>query len=639
MGERELADVACGQPAAVDVASSHVARLSELMTLHYPQYGVEYRKIPLDASLGADSRSREGSVERFRCGIDLFGLPIETFDVHSDWEAAKEAVARSCVFIMEEFLRLVQGRSADPMFGKIFQQMSEAMAAYQPPPSRRADIEEIKMAMGHEKIVSAEDRQPAEEATQEVLGPLLDSMVTKVNNPVLQPPEEYPVDTHLHPSASPNSLDEVHRGASPAASTGAVSDASPKQRTADLAPSWAPHPLSLLMHHYQKRSNAVKEPVITEFQGNTSYWGAHGEYHGFQVAIKAVYKRKSDAKYEAARRLYLLVMPDDPSIPMRRPDIGDADPEAKDVVIASSVSMIPVEPAAAQPVPKTILLNHGVGSGAIDEYLKDLPKEPMTLAPLSDKTFVSILNEYCQQAHISPPDYRELTVNLSLTTSYCMRVESFDGLAFMSYVFIRKKDAKEDCAMRIVAHLLDKGVLDATGKIKGSGRFGVHERPAPLHHRHHRPLFSAALSPFAMAPPLCVPSKRPSDLSRSSGLGPSEPSSSPPSLHPQMAAYHQMMALAMMHQGVPPPGAPPSGHHFPWPPMPPPFVLSPHPNVIPPPGHPMAPFPFMPPMPPPANPSHHWNPTVTHPTSGTERCSRERMDRSSRSDTERSGSP
>lgn len=575
-----------------DAATSHVARLNDIMTLHFPQYLVVYQKIPVAPPQNSMESQTGHSVERFKCVIKLFGMPIETYDVYADWEAAKESAAKSSLLVLEEFLRILQGKSEDPVFGKIFRQMDKEMSAYRPPDSKDADSEAAKLAAGHDRVLSLDDGQPSEESQRQVLGPLLNSVVTKVYNPVLQLSRE-PVTADQNIAIASSSavrrstpLDrEIDSTASIESNSQSSLTSFPVKASSPAASSASQHPLSTLMMHYQKRANTIKAPEIVEFQGKASFWGSHGHYFGFQVTIKAVYKKKSDARYEAARRLYLLVMPDNhEEFPMKSPDIGDEDPEAKDVVIANSTSMISSDSLVLQPVTKTMLVSPSAGCGNIDEYLKDLPKEPLDLEAISGKTYVSIVNEYCQQTHQAAPDYKELTVNQSLTLCYCCRVESFDGRPFTSYVFARKKDAKEECAMQIFLYLRDKKMIDAKGKVIATKQSA---RPLPSHHQ--QPLyppppmpFPPMVPPFMMGhpPPSPIPSKRPGDDLETSTAKQDIPYP-PPMMHPQMAAYHQMMAMAMMHHGLPPmphgAGAVPPRHHYPWPPMPP--YMPPYPFV------------------------------------------------------------
>lgn len=242
--------------------------------------------------------------------------------------------------------------------------------------------------------------------------------------------------------------------------------------------------------------------------------------------------------------------------------------EASNVVIAKTSSMVTAESSSLiKPAPSAALTD------VVDKFLKDIPSGPATITPPNNLRFVSIVNEFCQMTRQNVPDYQFVTVNQSMTSSFCCRVESFDGKSFMSYAFTKKNDAKEDCAARIYEYLLERGLVTSNGKANLK-----HQKPAASTSSSHANVRSPPPMPMPMPmgmpmmmppvpgmpmmpppPPMMLPLKRTSSNSdlppapMPFGFPPFPPM--PPGMPPTMMDYSMFQAAAM--GASPPTGLPP----------------------------------------------------------------------------------
>jgi len=67
-----------------------------------------------------------------------------------------------------------------------------------------------------------------------------------------------------------------------------------------MQPTTDKNPITLLHEHYQKKSSILEPPRLDTFD-KERFFGAVCQYEGHSTYTLAVYKRKNDAKMEAAR--------------------------------------------------------------------------------------------------------------------------------------------------------------------------------------------------------------------------------------------------------------------------------------------------------------------------------------------------
>lgn len=484
--------------------ASAVDRLGELMTLYFPQAG----PVKFEQVAAADGRPED----RTRCAINLFGLKLETevgpslssplssplssSPPPSDWETAKERTAQLGLELMENFLQKIYGRRDDPKFGKVFDRLIKDLEALKPdtnpvaPAEQQQDKEtaeptlETPISPGQLEALRKQHLQPLvlehqktpAEMEREVMGPLLASVYsvsTDTANPIVRPSSQQP------PQSPQKPAEPTPTPASAPPTGGASTGTSKIVKMVDplLQPSTVPaaantsannNPVCELFVHHQKLGGVGAPPSFEEFQGRGVLWGATGNYHGFTVTVKAAFKKRNDAKYEAARLIYERLMGDTGRFKPIDPEIA-ADIEAKNVVIGRTNVVIGKDERSGDvqimaSASKALSVEDPTTKKTIRDYLRQMPSGPGTRTPPDGKRFISILNEYCQRIRINPPKYLEVVGNESLGPSHCCIVEDFDDKTFISYAFTRKRDAQEDCALRIFEHLLEKGRVDEMGR-------------------------------------------------------------------------------------------------------------------------------------------------------------------------------
>jgi hypothetical protein len=431
---------------------SNVERLGNVLTLYFPQHGTpEFRRLPVPGH------------STFRCEVNLFGMPVETREQFSSWSDAKEAAAQNAFILLSEFLRLIRGRQDDPVFGKIFAPLIKELETFRA--VNNVDVaEEEKVAMGHGRVIGSNMR---DETTKErMLGPILSPLVAGFTSGVGR---------IVALSADTARIGVVEPTTDKMDGSESLSN---NERRSNVV-----NPISILYQHYQKRSSSIDCPKFEEFD-RRGYYGCIGRYMGHEAVIKAVYRKRNDARYEAARILCSKVLGDLVVIVPIAPNCPDTeDILVKDYSMGRTQTLLNkssengVVQVSAAPMPIIIhdinAAKNNPGSTVTEEHLKGMPTGPWTEKLLNGKKYISAVLEYCQKMQVSPPIYRDMSVNQSLTNAYCVRVESFDGRSFMSYAHTRKQDAKEDCAARIFQHLLKKRFVDEDGQVVNH-----HIRPA-----------------------------------------------------------------------------------------------------------------------------------------------------------------
>lgn len=443
----------CAGPAARAGCAAPTANqeaLQQLVSMYFPQYGeLQYRKIAvggadadpdpdlnleLELELDAERPQKE---KGYRCAVNVFGLVVEGRDVHREWHDAKEAAALLAHTLLTDFLRLVRGRHDDALFGKLFRPLVEEMQRLCPPPAASGE----SAGLAPHTLLSHLERDAAQQATRTLAGPLLFPLLASLD-------------------AAPR--DPAPPSAPPQPQPPAPISAKPSQQ----------NPVSFLYEHWQRRSSTTAEPAF-EFFAQRTFFGAIGRYDGREAVVRAVYKRKSDARSEAARLLCHQLFADLVSFSPIPPDAPDLEEHG--------ALLLAAPPAAAA-------ATASANSSVPNVRAEDLPAAPLGKACPKNRKYVSLINEYCQITRTALPDYRTLTLNQSLSTAYCCCVDSYDGRPFASYAFVKKADAKDDCAGRIFWHLVARGAFTDQGDIvpaakppvpSRSGSGSRHDPPRP----------------------------------------------------------------------------------------------------------------------------------------------------------------
>ncbi|PJF16935.1 hypothetical protein PSACC_03272 [Paramicrosporidium saccamoebae] len=496
--------------------SPHVEKLQNLLAMYFPQFGeVQYQRIEVEGSGHFASRAGAMSLVQYRCRALLFGMPIETRTVYAEWDTAKEAAAQSAFTILAEFLRLVHGRTDDPMFGKMFAPLVKELEAYRQQPVPMLLEEQAAIDAGHQPVIRLTDYDKGTEAKERVLGPLLSAVYAKVTNP--------------------NDKDKVP--ASPEADQ-------PKATTAmDVEPASVSrppdqNPMSVLYTHCQKSNGKLAKPEFTDFRKDV-YFGAIGTYAGEKVAVAAVYRKKQEAFQEAARLLCERILGNVIQFkPIPADCTGPTLVDAQNFIVANSIDVvtntIKVQSAASTSVKE------------LEEWQRELPSGPASVEyPPGGQKFVSLVNEFCQIMGMPGPNFTTRNVNASLSLSYCCIVDNFYDKKYVSYAFQKKQEAKEDCAARIFQDLKDRGLVNERGKAIKQPR-------------------SATRAPIPMPFPPRLPSQRssrPTDLPFSVFPPPIQPGMPDPIAMMHYHHHRQMMAAmgasldqdgARSPQGTPP---------------------------------------------------------------------------------------
>lgn len=458
---------------------SYRQSLADVISGYFPQYG-PLKYVPIEVNsweAAAPSSSSSHSpfpspASAIRCSLQLFGVAIETTKTFDRWEEAQEETARLGLLLVEEFLRLLMARQDNPLFGTV------PRPVVQDPPSSLSSSQSVMVSsrgsLSEEhpmKVLTLENDQEVREAQQNFLGPLI--------GPILG-----------------------HRGG--------TLERKVRNRASDQQARMATDtPLSALNRHWQGHSSSMSTPSTVlarpkiESFAQARHFGATGQYAGYEVFVGALYLRKNDARQEAARLLCLQIM-GDVSLPQRIPSDIDShgtiegrvrnDDDGHPIMTDTGGQSIPL--GSKQKLPSreplgsgseatkerdTLVTTAPSGTGLDLDILKDLPSGPLAARGKErSSSFIAILNEFCQKTHISTPEFSFYHhVKSNQAQAFSCRVVSFptttDGLAvretflpparsFMSYLFGRRQEAKEDCAGRIVEYLIEEGSMTPQGQ-------------------------------------------------------------------------------------------------------------------------------------------------------------------------------
>lgn len=454
-----------------------VRDLQETILRYFPQYGqVEYHRQTCNPSKGL-----------YSCSLNLFGIPIvynyvqKPHDVimqdaklvsgvpmseqnheqtSETWEQAVVKVAQSGLKILNEFLRLFVARKDDQKVGNIISTVLDSLGTYTTAMSssdRTNIINEAKFAkIGLDRIESI---KMTESFHSMKMSPVLHGILSRANG----------VDVDPAPSTNIDSNNNINGTSSPPDNR--VSPITPNNKDilgsnlGEIKPTIC-NPISLLYSHSHKSQGKLAEPLVSFFTKGC-YHGCIVTYNGEEAIVPAAYIRKVDSKHEAFRMLcekiigvgmysFECIKSSIPSKPLSDEDIKK---------IRESVGK--KEFQESHPI---ITLTSGVKvvKASVETVMSEFPKVPMTGLNLGNSKAVTLLNEFCQQTYRFMPEYTSVPLPSSMVTSnstaFAMRVKIFDSSTFISYLFSRKIDAKEDCAMRVLNYLVEKGLMSTSFK-------------------------------------------------------------------------------------------------------------------------------------------------------------------------------
>lgn len=531
--------------------------LAEVVSQYFPQYGpLEY--VPMEVS------SQEATIASptLRCSLRLLGLTIEAAETFDSWEEAQEETARLGLSLVKEFLGLLMARQDNSLFESALRPMIRnldsfpSLASSQPEAStalpRGAVSEEHPMG-----VLTMEDDYEVREARQSFLGPLLGPILGhRVNSPRR--------DTEKKAICS-----------APPDGTAKISDQQSRVTTED-------NPISFLYRHWQRHSSSttLARPEIEGF-ARAPHFGAVGRYAGHEVFVEAFYLRKNAARQEAARLLCLRIVddvlpfkpiPPDRTIEDKVRDHGqtmimDTGTRASSETDKQSLWESPDPGSRAVRNREALVVTNASRDGLDPDVMAKLP--PGSLMEGGERlsgrsSSIVLLNEFCQKMHLPIPEYVFYhNVKDGPTQAYWCRVAAFPVIAdeltvtegslpparsFMSELFRRKRDAKEDCAGRIVKYLIEEGSMTPQGQPSRSPPSSGERRAPRLDHD--------TVSLTEQSPMVACPVSPP-ELSRLSATllasytsltaFPGSPSESPSS-SPLDHQYHDLPQLSPQHQ-------------------------------------------------------------------------------------------
>jgi len=426
------------QDASINAAAciSFVDKLEALIATFYPQYAlVRYMPIRVE--------KHEGSIVRWRCKLHLFEMLLECRKAYISLEEAKEAVARTAIDLLTEFNIVIRSRSTDARFGQLFQPLLDEMTKSLVNSSMLDPIEEEKIALGHEPVLSVEKYKDLGSLSlqKSVLSANLSAIYEKMTSTGMAQTNKQQAPVQVNQKATKSNI--------------------PSSNSYNILPvggdgSELMDPLSAIHVHYQKRAGSCEAPDFQIFEGKSKMlFGCIGKYDGKNYIAEGIYKTKKDAKRAAA----VLICQD---------IFGANCPVAVAGVVVGSTNAV-------------VANFHGISREQSNEKINPAP-ERLSEAPPVGKRFVSLVNECCQVHRLSQPDYQCKTgesisnffILHALNTFDPSTIQRLGGSIkvgeelprrFVSAAFTKKMDAKEDCAARIYAFLRDCGVFSLDGNL------------------------------------------------------------------------------------------------------------------------------------------------------------------------------
>lgn len=395
--------------------------IERLLCLYFPQYPpLEYRNIsPISNT--------------YLMETNLFDINIRSFTSFNNLVEAEEETAKLCVDLLTSFLSALKmdfnddDKISNIGLKEVFDPLIKFMKEFKP---KSISVDNFE---GANEVIS-EDKWRLSFVAEEMVGPLLDNIQED------------------HGRKKEFTIDEIanycNNGISPFEKIIEIQDS-----TSNIAEDNA---ISFLFQHWQKKSHTLQPPTF-DFFTKGQYHGCSLSFDGHSIIIPAIYKKRMDAKCEAARKGVECIFGTLKKFDPIKPD----DPLAllswnKDCNISHEMLNIDHYDKKAQFL-----------TSSPSTQLK-IPNDILDIKPPSGLNFVSLVNEYCQLNRLDVPIFKSITRNEGLNViSFCCSIESFVDIdcPIISQSFSKKSDAKNDCAGRLYKKMCDKGMIDSvTGK-------------------------------------------------------------------------------------------------------------------------------------------------------------------------------
>lgn len=412
--------------------------VERLLCMYFPQYPpLEYRNVSFDK-------------ECFLVEVNLFDVNVCSEESFTYLEEAEEETAKLCLELLTSFLKALKINNTNTEnedeigLKEVFDPLVKFMREFKPKLIAKQDGEVLN-------AVFSEEQWKSSFIGEELVGPLLDNITSE------------------HGRNKEFSLDQID--------TFSKDGTSPLEREdlkCNVSNVVEENAISFLFQHWQKKSQTLQPPIF-EFFTKGPYHGCSLKFDGDSIIVPAVYKKRIDAKCEAARigvaqifgplKKFTPLKPDEPMALnswLNDKSIIEVNENAQisfnltdDNV--SNVSLKPWDHIQLNPLLPSQL-----------QQLISIPTDTLDIKAPPGLNFVSLVNEYCQMNRLDLPKFNSITKNEGLNViSFCSSIDSFPLIngPIMSQSFSKKSEAKNDCAGRLYKILVERGLINPkTGK-------------------------------------------------------------------------------------------------------------------------------------------------------------------------------
>ena len=326
------------------------------------------------------------NAEAFVCETNLFGQVIAGAKCNTESEA-KESAARLACAILTEYSRTIfncQEKIMQPIFAEVMKELR----SYRDPKSEGKDKVMVEMEGEGQVILSVSDA---------MTGKLKPLEMSRLNS---------------------------------------VLSAERAELTFN--------PVNALYEYAHGRIN-VSAPVYDIFT-KSGCFGCLLKFNQKEYLVEAIYKKKSDAKYEVSRVACEDIFGFDKSTgAIIAPKVATAE-EKKEFAVASTVELL--KPTSTNTTDLSTPPKMAFDSGI------QLP---------AGRRFITVVNEVCQKHKLPAPHY-DFSISNDISSMYACRIANLFDKSFDSAIFGRKQDAKEDAAHRLFYHMLTSNMVDTSGR-------------------------------------------------------------------------------------------------------------------------------------------------------------------------------
>lgn len=412
--------------------------VERLLCMYFPQYPpLEYRNV----SFGKDN---------FLAEVKLFDVNVCSEQSFSTVEEAEEETAKLCFELLTSFLKALKIDNSNTEnedeigLKEVFEPLVKFMKEYKPKPMAKQDSE------GFNEVFS-EEQWKSSFIGEELVGPLLDNITSEHGKNKEFSLEQ--IDTFSKDGTSPLEKEELKCNVNNVVEENAI---------------------SFLFQHWQKKSQTLQPPIF-EFFTKGPYHGCSLKFDGDSIIVPAVYKKRIDAKCEAARigvaqifgplKKFTPLKPDEPMALNTWLTDRSINEVIGNAQISCNLSDDNVANVSLKP------LNHIQSKSLLQPQNQQqipIPTDTLEIKAPQGLNFVSLVNEYCQMNRLDLPKFNSLTRNEGLNViSFCSSIDSFPSIddPIMSQSFSKKSEAKNDCAGRLYKILVERGLINPkTGK-------------------------------------------------------------------------------------------------------------------------------------------------------------------------------